>query len=806
MIPTRFLRIVLIWLICIASTVMVGWFAPSFKTAATNFLFRLRGKLPVPEDVVIVAIDDASLQRIGKYPWSRTITAECLERITAGKPAAVGLDIVYSEAADLPEDERLASAIARNERVVLPVQLFENTTENGGAREMTWLRPLPELARAAAGEGHAHAAPDTDGTLRSIQLSKTDDRGRRFWAFGLEVLRVAQNIEPDDFSENDGLLHFGDYDIWLTAGEGAPSVASGVSIFRADEMLINYVGAANSFRYYSFTDVVEGKVPPDAFAGKIVLVGATSPTLGDAQVTPFMHYAGEGGQAMPGIEVHANVINTIKNRLFIGFLPEFYDLGIALLIIALITGAIGRLDGWRQIIVLGFVFAGIVGGSLTVFNNYFLILPLTEMLTAYFVGVPLLLLDRSVAASRDLDAKLNRLAEVQSGFLLDRNDRDDRDRISGRIVPRNLESKLRAVDAITAQLLARMNFIDRVLTGMSEGVLVADAADRIVFVNERFGRIFGQPDLINQELKRFFLSRGILTGKEWEVAESKILAGENYEKDFQLTNQAERYCLLRLSPVTAGDNLAGLPAASGSVIGILVLLSDVTEQRELDRLKAETVQLVSHELRAPLTSIQGLSDVLLKFPVEAGESREMLTTIHSEAIRLNEMISRFLDLKRLESGALDLRMAPVDIGDLLRSSVLAAGAAAAEKRIKIRIVGNRRLPLVRADGQLLAQAVGNLLSNAVKYSPADSVVRVEAGIVGAEMRITVRDNGFGIPAHALERVFDKFYRLERDAHSEIVGTGLGLSFVREVVEKHGGRVSVESEEKVGSTFVLCLPI
>lgn len=809
-------RLAAIWSVSAAAVLSVSWFAPSFNTAATNLLFRLRGELPPPENIVVVAIDDASLQRIGKYPWSRRITAECLEKITAGKPSAVGLDIVYAEETEPEDDARLAAAIRENRRVVLPVQLFENAAQNAAAEtEIVWLRPVPEFDRAAVGKGHAHAAPDTDGTLRGIQLSKTDDRGNRFWAFGLEILRVAENIEPDDYEEKNDGLRFGSYEIRLiTPNDAETAETPGVSVVRANEMLINYIGAAKSFRYYSFADVADGSVSPEVFARKIVLVGATSPTLGDAQVTPFMQFSGaderQGGQAMPGVEVHANVINTIKNRLWLGFLPEFYAFAIALLIVVAATGAINSLDGWRQVAVLGSIFLAVVVGSLIAFNRYFLILPLPEMLAAFFAAVPLLLLDRSLVASRDLDSKLNALFEVQKGFLHDESDASNRLKSRSSIVPRNLESKLRAVDDITARLLARMSFINRVLTGMTDGVMVADHADRIVFVNDCFAEMLDGQDLINRDLSGFLLTKNIFTLDELRAATRKVWAGENYEKEFQISNTQERSFFLRFSPVTAGDNsgevrLTSEIAVNQEIIGILILLSDVTKQRELDRLKAETIQLVSHELRSPLTSIQGLSDVLLKFPVAADESREMLTTIHSEAVRLNEMISRFLDLKRLESGTQDLQTTLIEINHLLETCVLAANPAAAEKGITIQLVKNRHLPIFQADQQLLAQAVGNLLSNAVKYSPPNTNVTIEAGTIASELLITVRDDGYGIPPHALERIFDKFYRLERDAKSETIGTGLGLSFVKEAVEKHGGRITVESVEGVGSTFVLRLP-
>ena len=811
------LRVGVIWLISAAVVLVVSWFAPTLFDASVNMYFRLRGELPAPDNIVIVAIDDASIQRIGKYPWSRRITAECLDKISTGKPLAVGLDVIYAEETE-PEDEaRLTAAIAESKRVVLPAQLFEDASATASDQtEIRWLKPLPDFELYAAGIGHAHAAPGVDGTLRSIQLSKSDDRGNRLWAFGLEILRVADQIPAADFEEKPDVLRYGSYDIKLLPADAAAIEIPGASVVRSDEMLINYVGATNSFRYYSFADVINGDVAPEAFAGKIVLIGATSPTLGDSHITPFMNFTGGdgrmGGQAMPGVEVHANVINTIKNRLWLSFLPPFWDLSIALLIIFAATAIIKLLDGWRQIIALAVAFFLIFGGTLFSFDKYFLILPLPEMLAAFLSAVPLLLLDRSLVASRNLDVRLSMLAGIQKGFLLDEKVNPASDNKIAAIVPRNLEWKLRAVDDITSRLLSRMSFINRVLTGMTDGVIAADTTDQIVFVNECFERMFktDAKNLLNCNLTEFFLKQGVFDAKTLRLVIDKVLAGESYEKEFVNPADEHNY-FLRFSPVTASneavqDVFKSTEAAENStVIGILVLLSDVTEQRELDRLKAETVQFVSHELRSPLTSIQGLSDVLIKFPVSLDESKEMLATIHSEAVRLNEIINRFLDIKRLESGVQDMQIAPVEINELVKNCVLSANPSAAEKEIKIEPVVNRRLPFIQADAQLLAQAIGNLLNNAVKYSPPSTVVKIETARFASELQIIVSDHGYGIPANRLERIFDKFYRLERDTASEIVGSGLGLSFVKEVAEKHGGRVTVESREGDGSIFILHLP-
>ena len=184
----------------------------------------------------------------------------------------------------------------------------------------------------------------------------------------------------------------------------------------------------------------------------------------------------------------------------------------------------------------------------------------------------------------------------------------------------------------------------------------------------------------------------------------------------------------------------------------------------------------------------------------------MLGTIHSESVRLGETINRYLDLTRLESGARPLSLGPVSCQQLIAVCVRNLSVPAAERRIKLTIQVSAALPALQADEQLLTQAVGNLVHNAIKYSPPDTEVVIAAEPDHAGVRISVRDRGFGVPAEACERIFEKFYRLGRDTDAGVVGTGLGLPLVKEVVEQHGGRITVESAPAAGSTFTLHLPL
>lgn len=802
------IRTTLILLFSIALVVVVTWFVPSLSTVSLKALFRLRGNLQPPDDLVIVAIDDQSLQRVGQWPWPRSVIADALDKLTQAQARSVGLDIIYAEPSSAEQDHRLIESIARNGRVVLPAQLYESSSKETAANPtIAWLRPLPELANAARAIGHAHVSPDVDGMARSIQLTKADDQANKLWAFSLEVLRVAEQIRATDLMEQPGLLRFGAYRIPVN-DEAVGSANPGISIVRQNEMLINYAGPAGSFRYYSIADLIAGKIPASAFAGKIVLVGAVAESMGDSRVVPFMHYSyqrREGGQEMPGVEIHANIINTIRSRISFRALPEWLAFVAALGVILCSALTIRWFDGWRQIVILSLILLSILPISLFAFSRFLIIPPLPGMLTGFLAVIPLLL-NRSLAASRELDVKLAALVSSQKGFLT-ADAQPSGDFINKQLrfdLPQSLAWKLRAVDDLTTRLLARMSFINRILSSMEEGVMVTDLDGRIVFANREAAQIFHaeQEELMESGFAQLLSERAAVDQRKLRQAIEDAANGQGSELEFGIAAAAPRYYSLLLSTLVANADAA----PTNGAIGIVALIYDITKRVELDRIKTETLQLVSHELRTPLTSIQGLSDVLIKFPVAADESREMLGTIHSEAVRLSETINRYLDLTRLESGAQPLYLTPVDCNQLIADCVRNLSVFAAERNVRLSTRIESAIPILQADAQLLTQAVNNLLSNAIKYSPPNSEVIISSERDQASIVIRVRDQGLGIPEEAREKIFEKFYRLQRDTASGIVGTGLGLPLVKEIVERHGGQIFVESEVAKGSIFTIRLPI
>jgi signal transduction histidine kinase len=233
-------------------------------------------------------------------------------------------------------------------------------------------------------------------------------------------------------------------------------------------------------------------------------------------------------------------------------------------------------------------------------------------------------------------------------------------------------------------------------------------------------------------------------------------------------------------------------------------LENETEKlRQSERRKSELVRIVSHELRTPLASILGFTSVLLARDVEPDDQRRYLEIIASQCRRLSSLLNDFLDAERLEEGELELARELIDLGTVVAEQVQLFEGQSARHTLDA-VLPSTPLP-VHGDPNRLAQVIGNLLSNAIKYSPDGGIVYVSAEQVDSLARVSVRDEGLGIPDDLQQRVFAKFFRGDADA-SGIPGSGLGLTIARSVIEAHGGRMSFESARGKGSVFWLELPI
>jgi len=241
----------------------------------------------------------------------------------------------------------------------------------------------------------------------------------------------------------------------------------------------------------------------------------------------------------------------------------------------------------------------------------------------------------------------------------------------------------------------------------------------------------------------------------------------------------------------------------------ITLAQDVDRARltaETDRLRSAMLTSLSHDLRTPLASILGAASSLKTQPRdldEAGKS-EMIGTIQEEAERLNRFIGNLLDMTRIESGAVVTGTSMVDLSEIVGSALQRAGQILAGHRVEMRLPAD--LPMLKLDAVLFEQVLFNLLDNAAKYAPRGSIIRLRAEADGRSVRLDILDEGEGIPAGDIERIFDKFYRVHATDRRR-AGTGLGLAICRGFVEALGGHIVAGNRtDQHGAIFTITLPV
>jgi signal transduction histidine kinase len=230
----------------------------------------------------------------------------------------------------------------------------------------------------------------------------------------------------------------------------------------------------------------------------------------------------------------------------------------------------------------------------------------------------------------------------------------------------------------------------------------------------------------------------------------------------------------------------------------------VEQLEKLNSAKSNFVSIVSHEFRTPLTGIQGFSELMRDEDLSVVEMKEYAGDINKDAQRLNRMITEMLDLDRMESGQMTLNRERTDINAVIAEAADRLSANAGRHPIHLRC--DPDLPLIEIDTDKIKQVLLNLLSNAVKYSPEGGPITITTRVEGGMVHVFVRDEGMGIPPDSLDKVFERYSRIESGATRYIQGTGLGLPISRQIIEMHGGRAWVESTLGEGSVFQFTLPL
>lgn len=717
-------------------------------------------------DIVLVTIDDPSLQELGRWPWPRPVLAALIETISAGQPAALGVDILLSELSSQAQDDRqLVEAIQRSGKVVLP--MFSASDSDGQIQAMM---PALPFAHAAAAIGHVLVEADVDGTVRSAFL-KEGWQDVSWEHFAVTLLRVAGHPLP------------------YLPGQRAVLPSDAADWWQRDYWVHIPFRSEPGYQRLPATDVLRGVYEADFWRGKIVLIGATATGLGDAYPTPVTQDA----RYMPGVEVSATLIDALRDEKGWRWLPASGNALLTLLLAALALPLIAKSRPWRGLAVMGLAVLFIVAlmlGLLFQFGWFWP--PMAAILS--ILGLYFLWNARRLEFA--LQYLLKELKHIRK--LLPESTTPARSNPSSvDVVNRDI---LELTDA-SERLRTVHRVIKTVLEGLPDAAMLVDAAGFIVQSNDRAQTL----------MRRLAPAAGMHNlPPDGEVCWSELVAPLRLVQGDSLA----RYWQTQLGQPAFEAEAAypgGLhlwlkavecdsdPALRGAYI---VSLVDISSLRAAEKERDEALRFLSHDLRSPQASILSLVE-LLRRPSNAPDLPDALNRISTYAGRTIALAEGFVEQARLANQA--LRWHACDLTELLHAAVDECWSQANAKNIRLHVPEDVSPAWSVAAGDLLFRSLLNLLNNAVKYSPPDTEVCATVEAVGQGWRFAIQDQGRGMTADELARLkrFEAFTRIAaREDQTEESGFGLGLRFVDMVARRHAGFLDMRSTPGEGSCFML----
>ena len=343
--------------------------------------------------------------------------------------------------------------------------------------------------------------------------------------------------------------------------------------------------------------------------------------------------------------------------------------------------------------------------------------------------------------------------------------------------------------------------LETILTDMGEGVLLINGVFEITYANPMAISMLSLPDV--------YVGKALIEINRIPELHTLLQAAEQTETvafaEIRLGNLTEPEAEVTVVPVSTGEEY-------------VIVIHDVTKERQLERIRADFVANVSHELRTPLTTIQGYAETLLnEDPPRSKTSEQFIVKILNHSSRLSRLVSELLELSRLESGDVELKRTRCHLNTFHAPILEVFEPILEESELVLKWEVPEDLPEVSVDQQLFMQVLANLIDNAIKYTPDGGRITVSAGIrtreafegthiTSEEIIVHVQDTGIGIPMESQPRVFERFYRVDKGRAREMGGTGLGLAIAKHIVLRHNGRIWLESTLGEGSVFHVAIPL
>ena len=798
------------------------------------------------DDVVIVAIDELSVDRLGRWPWPRTTHARLIEKLDKAGAKTIVFDILFPEPS--PDDQELARAMRNHGNVILPLHLSP-PSRNYLISEQP---PVPALASAASALGHAHVELDEDGLARGLYLR--NGLGDQLWP-SLALAASGEplpNVEPPD----------------------VPPYTNVRQHYRAIPM----AGGSGTLPSYSYTEILDLPAAPEAFSGKTAFVGATAPGFGDILPTPFSGL----NQPMSGVEFHANSYSALMKDELISRVATPIAIGLAVLVIVFLSFALPRMRPTRTILLclvtLGLLVLAhallLLGARLWLPISHAMVIPLLALpvssafrlaMTNRFLnrqldelarGPTMTLEEPSLRHPPQLLSQLRALLQPEGWLLAEENEVITASGLTAADIPplaepgewvhlgnqswvsvlrnnitykiglklpndlgreatrrylrrlplsatqsparksgprENISARIERVRVATERMSQMQKFIRRSFERMPDGIIVTDELGVIRFANGHIEEWFREPmpSLSGLPLVKLLEGHDPRDNPPWHETVSETLTlAQSRTVDLRIRNKD---FLIHFAPFALPDSDQN---------GIIANISDISELREQQRQHREAIDFISHDVRSPLVSQLALIEQLKR---NSGHIEpEQLDQLGRLAKRSYHLAEEFVQLARAEQ-LTETRFYECEFLAIVENARDSVSEQAAEKGIQLILQGTEDLWL-RGNAELLERAVINLLTNAVQYSSSGSTVNIQVFQAGHQAYLTVSDEGEGIAPDEIPYLFDRYRRQKSSELSGNHGTGLGLSFVNVVVEKHRGEITVNSRLGEGTAFTLKLPV
>lgn len=815
------------------------------------------------DDIVIIAIDENSLQSIGRWPWPRNIHAELINKLTTYQVRAILLDMILAEPSAHPaEDLQLADAIKRNGTVALPV-LLEQTRLRGQLIETL---PLPSLTQASASLGHVHVELDQDGIARGSYLY--EGLGQARWPhISMALLQAAgESTEPA-----------------LQRQDRPISDSTNWTWRRQQHFLIPYIGPPGSFQTISYISVLNDNLLHETLKDKIVLIGVTASGLGDSLPTPVSGLS----HPMPGIEVNANILQAIQQNTLINSVDKItlYFLSALLIIIPIII--FPYLSPRLNLLLIASEITLLFLISFLLLHAFHLWLPVSAVIVSLLLSYPLWAwrrleftvrflntelesisrevnsIERYVAENSDVPfSRIQALIPVNGLYVMDKDRRmilkhgpidikaknllptdpmldnwlnfSGNDYYLGLVIndanytvcvdwkndtlpdqqqTRILKTYLRkAIKPIAEKSDSTVELIESRIKDIKKTTqkltvlrhFITDSLDQMadgVIVIDSLGTI----TLANRNATQF-----LSDNNDSQLLEESILpflnkleisGGESWENIIHSVLANKTYENLQVMTNRGKDLMIHIRPLYSTTQSINGFIINLSDISEIKHAQRKRNEMLSFLSHDLRSPLVSVLAVVEQYKIEQGR------TMISDRIEKNihhtiELAEDFIHLSYVEDND-DISFTSINMPDIVTNAIDTVWDQAMLKEATILQEGIDDA-WISGNGSILERVFVNLLSNAIKYCDNNPEIRVELYIENDMLCCELNDNGPGIKQDEIAYLFDRFKRASSGKHKK--GIGLGLAFVHAAIEKHNGSIEASSELGVGTKFIIKLPL